>query len=61
MNYQKIINVIDNTPNQPFKFRTKILVEIHEELRGTYNEDNQIRLKTLKVKVNLRSVFHVKS
>ena len=23
MEYQKIINVLDNTPNQPYKFRTE--------------------------------------
>ena len=27
MGYQKIINLLDNTPNQPFKFRTKNYVE----------------------------------
>ena len=28
MEYQKIINLLDNTPNQPNKFRTKNWVEI---------------------------------
>ena len=27
MEYQKIINLLDNTPNQPTKFRTKNRVE----------------------------------
>ena len=28
MQYQKIINLLDNTPNQPTKFRTKHWIEI---------------------------------
>ena len=43
MEYQKIMNLLDNTPNQPSEFKTKNLVEINDESRGTYN---QIRLKT---------------
>ena len=43
MEYQKIMNLLDNTPNQPSEFKTKHLVEINDESRGTYN---QIRLKT---------------
>ena len=37
MEYQKIINLLDNTPNQPFKFRTKNWVEINDDAQGTYN------------------------
>ena len=32
MEYQKIINLIGNTPNQPSKFRTKIWNEINDNL-----------------------------
>ena len=46
MEYQKIINFLDNTPNKPSKFKTKSWVEIKDESRGTYNEDNQIIFKT---------------
>ena len=47
MEYQKILNVLDYTPNQPWqKIKTKKWVEINDESRGTYNEDNQIRFKT---------------
>ena len=46
MEYQKIINLLDNTTNQTTEFRTKNWVEINDELRKTYNEDNQIRFKT---------------
>ena len=31
MEYQKIINFLDNTPNQPSKFRTKSWVETNGE------------------------------
>ena len=31
MKYQKIINLLDNTPNQPPKFRTKNWVEVNDE------------------------------
>ena len=37
MEYQKIINLLDNAPNQPFKFRTKNWVEINDDAQGTYN------------------------
>ena len=46
MEYQKIIIVLDNTPNQPSKCKTKTWVEINDELRRTCNKDNQIRFKT---------------
>ena len=46
MEYQKIINFLDNTSNQAFKFRTKTLVEINDELRGAYNTNSQIKFKT---------------
>ena len=46
MEYQKVINVIDNTPNQPSKFETKHWVEINDGSWGIYNKVNQIRFKT---------------
>ena len=46
MEYQKIINLLDNTPNQLCKFKTKNWVEINDESWGACNEGNQIRLKT---------------
>ena len=39
MEYKKIINFLDNTPNQPSKFKAKNRIEINYELRGTYNEE----------------------
>ena len=35
MEYQKIINFLENTPNQITKFRTKDWVEINDESPGT--------------------------
>ena len=38
-----MVNVLDKTPNQPTKFRTKNWVEINDESRGLYNTNSQIR------------------
>ena len=37
MEYQKMINLLDNTPDHPFKFGTKNWVEINDDSRGTYS------------------------
>ena len=44
MEYQKIINLLDNKPNQPSKFRTKNWVKINDAC-GMYNKDSQIKCK----------------
>ena len=36
MEYQKIINLFDTSPNQISKFRTKNWVGINDDSRGTY-------------------------
>ena len=46
MEYKKIINLLDNTPNQPTKFRTKNWAEINDESRRTYSTNSQITFKT---------------
>ena len=46
MEYQKVINLLDNTPNQPTKFRAKNWVEINDEERQTYNTNSQIKFQT---------------
>ena len=46
MDYQKIANLLDNTSNQPSKFRTKNWVEINNDVRGVYSPNKQIRFKT---------------
>ena len=35
MEYQKIMNLLGNTPNQQTKFITKAWVEIHDDSCGT--------------------------
>ena len=35
MEYQKIINMIDDTKNQPSKFRTRNWIQINDESRET--------------------------
>ena len=46
MEYQKIINLSNNTLNQLPKFRTKNWAEIIDDARGTYNTNSQIKFKT---------------
>ena len=53
MEYEKIINLLENTPNQPNKFRTKNWVEINDDSRGTYNTNSQIRFKTSMLRSSL--------
>ena len=38
-----MVNLLEKTPNQPTKFRTKNWVEINDESRGLYNTNSQIR------------------
>ena len=45
--------MLDNTPNQSTKLRTKNWVEINDESRGTYNTDSQIRFKTSMLRSSL--------
>ena len=53
MEYQKVINLLDNTSNQPSKFRRKNWVETNDESRGTYNANSQIKFKTTILKSSL--------
>ena len=46
MEYQKVMNLLDNTLNQQSRFKTKNWVKINDELQGMYNEDGHIRFKT---------------
>ena len=45
MEYQEIINLLDNTPIQPSKLRTKNRVEINDDSCETYNANSQIKFK----------------
>ena len=52
MEYQKIINLSDNTQIEPSKFKTRNWVKINDESRGTYNKDNS-KFKTSMFRSNL--------
>ena len=53
MECQKIINLLDNTPIQPTKFKTKKWVQINDDGRGTYNTNIKIKFKTSMLRSNL--------
>ena len=53
MGYQKLINLLGNTPNQLSKLRTKIWVEINDDARGTYNSNSQMAYITVMLKSSL--------
>ena len=53
MEYKEIIKLLENTPNQPTKFRTKQWVEINDELRGTCNTNSPIKVKTSMLRSSL--------
>ena len=63
MEYKKIINLLDDTNNQPSKFRTKNWVEIIDKSRGAYNDENNnnnhdnndnVKFKTSMIRSSLR-------
>ena len=49
MEYQKTLNLLENAPNQPSKFRTKNWAEVTDESRGTF----QIKFETSMLKSSL--------
>ena len=53
MEYQNIINLLDNAPSQLNNFKRKNWVEINDELRVTYNANSQSKFKTTKLKSSL--------
>ena len=53
MEYQKTMNILDNTSNQLTKFRTKKMVEINDNARATYNTSSQITFKSSMLKLSL--------
>ena len=53
MEYQKIINLLDDTTNQRSIFRTTNWVETNDESRETYNTNNKIKFKTSTIRLNL--------
>ena len=53
MKYQKIISLLENTPNQLSKFRTKNWIEINDQSRGVYNTNSEIRFKAIMLRSSL--------
>ena len=53
MEYQEIINLLENTPNQRIKVITKRWIEINDESRGTYNTISQFKFKTSMLRSSL--------
>ena len=51
MEYQKIMNLLDDTTNQQSKFRTKNWVKINDQSRGSYSIRNQIKLNTSMIRL----------
>ena len=45
--------MLQNTPNQQNKFRTKNRVEINDDSRGTYNTISQTKFKTSVLRTSL--------
>ena len=45
--------MLENTPNQPSKFRTKLWVELNDESSGMYNVNSQIKFETSMLKSSL--------
>ena len=56
--YQKITILMDNTPNQPSKFRTKNWVQMNDDARGTYNTTSFLTFKTMMLKSSLCDFSH---
>ena len=53
MENQKIINLLDNTPNQPSKFKIKNWVKIYNDAQEIYNTNSQIKFITSMLKSGL--------
>ena len=53
MEYKKIANLIDDTPNQPSKFRRKNWVEIDDESKESYGTGSDIKFKTTMLRSSL--------
>ena len=53
MEYKEIIDLLNNTTDQPSKIRRKKKVEMNDDLRESYNVNSQIKLKTTMLKSSL--------
>ena len=53
MEYQKILNLLDDGSNQPSKFRTNNWIERNDQSRGVYNFNSDARFETTMLKSSL--------
>ena len=53
MEYQKIVNLLNDGSNKSSKFRTKNCVKINDDVRGVYSPNKQIRFKTAMLRSSL--------
>ena len=53
MEYKEIIDLLNNTTDQPSKIRRKKKVELNDDLRESYNVNSQIKLKATMLKSSL--------
>ena len=53
MEYQEIINLLDNTPNHPVNSRTKNWDEINDDSSGKFESNDEIRFKTSMLRSSL--------
>ena len=59
MQYQIIItNLLDNTPNQPTKFKATNWVERNDGVHEAHNKNSQIKFKTLMLQSSLCDYSH---
>ena len=56
MEHQKIINLLDNTSNQPSRFRTKNWAEITDARNNRYNKKN-LKFKTTVLHASLCDAY----
>ena len=57
MEYQKVINLLDDITNHSPEFRIRNWIEVNYESRRTYNESNQIKFKTSMIRSNLKIII----
>ena len=53
MEYQKISKLLDNTSNQPSKYRTRNWAEINDSIRGAYSPNNHTKFNTTMLRSSL--------
>ena len=53
MEYQKIINLLDDKTNETSGFRTEHRVETNDDAHQTYSTETQVKFKTTMIRSNL--------